>query len=169
MARIQIKVEDLPAALTKHRKSIEGAIKTGLATSAHKARSRLVMKTPVDTGRMKNAWKVRKRQGTKRFPNYEVTNDAPYAGIIEKGARPHGVSKEGQASIRLWVRRHFPAADEKEVDGITMGIVMKLMKKGQKPTHFVKNQLKHIENDLYEEINRALASSRAVKGGGINK
>lgn len=40
----------------------------------------------VDTGLFKNSWKTLKLFG--RGGGYEVANDAPYAGVIEQGARP---------------------------------------------------------------------------------
>lgn len=55
-------------------------------------------------GMMKNRLKVR-RTATGAV----VTDDAPHAGIIELGARPHPVSREGVEAIARWVKTKLHA------------------------------------------------------------
>lgn len=110
-----------------------------------------------------------------------VTNDAPYAGVIERGARPHGVSEEGQRAIYEWVRRHFrftttvkrganagKQSKPKSVTGeafedpflseVTFGIVMKLKREGQKGRFIVRNERPALTDaaakDLIAEISK---------------
>jgi len=73
---------------------------TGLA--AERAVGHLKSISPVDRGMFKNAWQ-RHHNGQ---GGWEVQNTAPYAGIMERGARPHAVSAEGWMSIFRWVLRH---------------------------------------------------------------
>jgi hypothetical protein len=78
-------------ALRQHK-----AFEQGVKTAKLRGVALLKQRTPVDTGVMKSAWASTK---------FGIENDAPYAGIIERGARPHKVSREGREAIRKWVLR----------------------------------------------------------------
>lgn len=58
---------------------------------------------PVDTGRLKQSARLRKR-GKSGHP--EIVFDAPYAGPVEQGSRPHWVP---MTALVRWVRRHAGA------------------------------------------------------------
>lgn len=102
--RIKTTPEELPGLLHSHHASLRAGIVEGTTAGAHRARGLLARKTPKDTGMAKAAWKV-----TSGIPSLgilaELHNDAPYVGILEKGARPHSVNKEGWAAIYRWVLR----------------------------------------------------------------
>lgn len=76
-------------------------VRKGMVRAAYRGQALLRKRTPTDQGMMKNSWTVREWGGT-----CELINTAPYAGIIEAGARPHPVSIEGQMAIYWWVVRH---------------------------------------------------------------
>lgn len=76
------------------------AIKRGVRNGLVRGKSHLVRQTPVDQGILKNAWKVIVADGG--MP--ALLNDAPHAGIVERGARPHMPPLE---PILEWVKRHL--------------------------------------------------------------
>lgn len=136
------------------------AVRAGLREGAERGRTLVKRKTPVDLGTMRNAWLVKEQPY-----GASLDNSAPYAGIIEAGARPHGVSEEGQAAIRDWVIRNVPLVMvdkgkragqlrkvsaksasaggkyEALVDRVVKAIVWKLMRRGRKGKFIVRDQL----------------------------
>lgn len=135
--------------------------------------------TPSDLGQMSKSWRVvnqRRGKGKTGLSQdiCELLNDAPHAGVVESGARPHKVSPEGWWSIYEWVERHFPdAADEgggldaygndPGFSRITWAIVRKIGREGQKPTHFVRDKMPVFMQIAHKEISHAIASL-AAKG-----
>jgi hypothetical protein len=175
----------LGATLRAHGRGNTRAIKAGIKIAASRARDHLKSISPVDTGLFKNAWAIVAAAG-----NYSVENDSPYAGIIERGARPHKVNREGVEAIREWVRRKVallgppgggPArmltkaeagpggAFEHYVDEITWAIIKTIEKKGQKGLYLVRNNLTKFLSWLDEEVQRQLdkASSGGSTGGEV--
>jgi hypothetical protein len=108
-----------------------------------------------------------------------LENNAPHAGIIEHGARPHPVSAEGFLNIFDWAWRHgmrgrsrsrrkkaetwvapgyeirffgneIPAAKA------ALGIVRKINREGQKPTYFIRNELPKLGRIMNAEVRKQL-------------
>jgi len=155
-----------------------------LGRAAHRGRAVMVRQTPVDQGQLKNSWKARRSLGTGIGAGNiaaTLTNDAPHAGIIESGARPHPVSNEGIAALHAWVWRHRasfnlvtasgrPAsgkAAKKAALGIAYAIAAKIQREGQKPTYFVKKSMPQMHNIAIQEVAKALEklANRKVRGG----
>lgn len=90
--------------LAKINKVIRKAVIKGIRSGAHAGRAILVKRSPKDTGQLKASWRVSVGEGMEIA---QIFNDAPHAGIVEHGARPHPVSEEGRKAIREWVIRHF--------------------------------------------------------------
>lgn len=99
MSVIVIQMDQLPAAFQNERAKINGAMKKAARAAAQKLKAFLV--DEVDSlgityqGIYRNSFVVK---------GNEVSNNAPHAGIIELGARPHAVSEEGFQAIKEWVR-----------------------------------------------------------------
>jgi hypothetical protein len=164
----------------------EAALKRGLRDAAHLAAAHgqalLVRVTPVDTGMLKASWDVTRYEVA---PDLLATlaNSAPYAGILEHGARPHMVSPEGWLGIYEWVRRHRklfgfvgqsgrarkPKVGTKVVHkgltdggvgldpvlaGITWAIAKKIAKEGRRPTYFVRDRLPQLTAYAAGEVRR---------------
>jgi hypothetical protein len=91
--------------LAKIEKSIKAAGQRAAHKAAHGAKALLVQRSPKDLGQLKASWRVGSGKGGSE--GVELFNDAPHAGIVEHGARPHPVSAEGRLAIREWVIRHF--------------------------------------------------------------
>lgn len=91
-----------------------------------------------------------------------VVNDAPHAGIVELGARPHPVSKEGVEAIARWVRRKLritptpPAGITPNVNNVStrprrptvdealqiaQAIAQKIRREGQAPRYVMRDSL----------------------------
>jgi hypothetical protein len=148
---IKISPKDLPTELRARIKGGNKLVRRAAYLAAQRARTRLVAKTPTDRGQARNAWKAyRTTNGA------VVENSAPYIGILELGARPHPVSREGIDAIREWVRRNIRftvqtksgkfvqrkhGIDDPMLDEITWAIVNKIKKYGQPARYFVRAEL----------------------------
>lgn len=166
---IPIKFDDLPMEIQRREKSILAAIRRGIRNGARGGRAVLVRRSPKDLGQLKNSWRdTASRPGTATMTTVaEVFNDAPYAGIVELGARPHPVSREGQLAILEWVQRHFRGEDEKAQRRIARAIVHKIRREGQRPTYFVRDSLGDLNALAAREVARAVdrQASGSRKGG----
>ena len=132
---IRLAPGQLPSELRARAKKMPGVIGKGLHHGALHGQTHLVRKSPKDRGLFKASWKVRRGKS-----EITLSNSAPYAGIIEFGARPHPVSREGVESIYRWVLRTI-TAERTEARGIAHAIAEKIRKKGQKPTYLVRDSL----------------------------
>ena len=74
---------------------IELDIKGLAAAVAEEAFSRIVRRTPVDTGAARDAWRITAKGST----NYEITNPKPYISRLEKGWS--GQAPSGMVRITL--------------------------------------------------------------------
>ena len=148
-------------------KKVRTGIAMGTQRAALRGRAHMVRATPVDQGELRASWFVDATPGSRGVMT-ELNNKAPHAGIVEHGARPHPVSREGWESIYEWARRHFTGSGERDKDGrdkkltgITWAIVKKIKTEGQKPTYFIKNELDTLGSFAAQEIQRVLAEIAA--------
>lgn len=184
MAIIKITANQLPKELRARVEKTPIVLQRGIVTAAHRGRTYMVRKTPRDRGQLRNAWRVRFRRGGK-YVGCNLVNDAPYAGVVEHGARPHAVSREGWESIYEWVRRKGLVTeeflgwekagrgggrvqvrktrkikaggfDDPDISAITWGIVKKLQRVGQAPTYFVKLSLPRLSKLMRLEVARII-------------
>lgn len=100
MSVISISALELPKLLAAHERKMPDAIRAGIRIAAERGRALLVRESPVDQGQYKNSWRVRDGGN-----GPEIVNDAPHAGIIEMGARPHGVNRAGIEALTAWALR----------------------------------------------------------------
>lgn len=183
---IRITPKELPAELRARVRG--GPVLVRKATYLAAVRGQAYMKsvTKVDRGQLKNAWKA------KRVDNGAVLeNSAPYAGVIELGARPHPVGVYVWSLIREWVRRNITyqvkaksgknkgklvtkrhSKDDEMLDEITWGIVGKIRREGQEPTYFVRNSMPKLQSffgeiveDLINKQSKKRAERRAKRMG----
>jgi len=101
-AKIKLDVKSLGSALLNDEKLRVEAIRRGMAAGADRGASLLVRKSRGVNymGQYMNSWHVPMRADRDRA---QVRNDAPHAGIIEAGARKHGVSEDGRKALLQWV------------------------------------------------------------------
>jgi hypothetical protein len=180
---MRVDMHDIPSVLRRHVAAQHAAMVRGLRSGARGGRSILVMRTPKDRGMAKLAWKTRFYRDDGVVAANE--NSAPYIGILEAGARPHAVSKEGQEAIFNWVLRNIRAVGtvktgyaaihvndlhegqrrrrlatidkgEQLARQITFLICRKIRLKGQAPHWFVKDSLDDLGRLAREEVERCL-------------
>lgn len=104
MAVISFKPGELGARLRSDAKGTPKALVKAMKSAAHAGRALLISDSPVYRGILKNAWKV-----VAFVDGVELVNDQPYAGVIERGARPFKISPEGFEALKLWVSRKLLA------------------------------------------------------------
>jgi hypothetical protein len=185
VARFEIKPDQVPKEMRNREAATRVAIQIGCFRAAVRAQSQLKVrsrKLANDRGVFANAWTiqppaVRTVSKPQRYYTHDIVrveNLAPYAGIIELGARPHGVSAEGRANIREWVRRNIRVTTwskpgrsggsvatgtrmrrkkDPELDKITQAIVWKIQRYGQAPKYVVGG----IFDKLHMQATRAIA------------
>jgi hypothetical protein len=110
---VLIDMKRLPEALRRDEEAVRAGIVRGVNAGLERGRAIMVKATPVDQGQLRASWHVMRRVNGARGLNTmgtasvgELRNDAPHAGIVELGARPHGLSPAGWAALYEWVRRH---------------------------------------------------------------
>lgn len=166
-----IRADQIDDVIRRTNSAVFRAIVAGAKRGALKGERHIVPRTKVDRGDLRRSWRVIRRsvtRGSRESEAAQLINDAPHAGIIEGGARPHAVSREGVESIKGWVRRHF-AEDEQGVNRIAWGIVKKLKTRGQRATWFVRDELAAFRDLAGEAVHagilRVSKQPQARKGG----
>lgn len=181
-AVIAVDLNKLPAALRSNEQAVRRAIARGIAIGSVQGKAILMRATPVDQGQLKASWKIGARAldvPTGSNVLGKLYNDAPHAGVVELGARPHPVSPAGWIAIYEWVRRHPelytapPMAvrmrrarsggrgaspwkpfwgPDPQIMAITNAIVWKLRTRGQRPTYFIRRNLDRVQRAVLQSI-----------------
>jgi hypothetical protein len=97
---IVIESSQLGARLRSDANELPGVIQRAMFSAAQRGKAFIVSKSPVDRGILKNAWRV-----VKMSDGVMLINDQPYAGVMEQGARPFKISREGREALAAWVMR----------------------------------------------------------------
>jgi len=136
-----VDLSQMGARLRRDSRERRHLVELALYEAALRAELIVAEDTPVDRARLRNAWDVQKvDEGADLF------NDTPYAGIVERGSRPHWPPK---APIKRWVKRVISPPD-KEVDGITYAIRKKIAEEGTDPVYMVQNNFERMQQILKE-------------------
>lgn len=165
MPRIRIRAQDMGKDIKRRLRAIEASIPRNMEAAADEAKEFMQKgkNTPKGvTGELRKGWEV-----SRTSTGAELLNDAPHAGIVEKGARPHKVNEEGMKALTQWVFRKFFGrsfkigsgrgvrrrgnAEEtklnrrrkqlREAKGIAYAIAQKIEREGQAPRFFVKKRM----------------------------
>lgn len=100
MATVKISFDKLGHRLRSDAAGAPRVVKQAIFSGAQRGRSFIVGKSPVDRGILRNAWRVLKFE-----KGAILVNDQPYAGVMERGARPFKISPEGREALVGWVKR----------------------------------------------------------------
>lgn len=194
--RIPITPDRLPQEINTRHILTRRAVANGIGRAAERGRALIVRKTPVDMGQLKASWRVvwHGVPGGAQWECATLENDAPHAGIVEEGARPHPVNAEGWDAIYQWARRHITytqlkgpgrakggkrregppkqitkrhGQEDPILEGIVWAIVKRIEKYGQAPTYFVRNNIPALQKIATEEISKALARMNERSEGGL--
>lgn len=153
----RIRADQLPRVLRAEGHKVARAIPKAARASAYRLRALCIERTNAlcitDTGLFKNAWRV---GGASSGTLAQVYNDAPYAGVIEMGARPHAVSKEGREAITRWAMRKL-GLDEVEAKRVAYLVAQKLKNEGQKGHFIARDAVPQAREYFAQEIERLLA------------
>lgn len=111
----------------------------------------LVEKSPVDTGLYAQSWGFEKKEWGAILGNY-----APYAGIIEYGARPF---TPPIGPLLGWAKRVLqdpsqPPDYSPEVWRLAKGVQKKISEQGMAPRHIMENAIPQILENIKEEFRR---------------
>jgi hypothetical protein len=159
---IRIDIKDLPREIEARVKAVGKMVENSARSAARKALPVIKAKTPVDTYRAQESWELTDGVGKRNIIN--IYNGAPYVGILESGARPHPVSKEGVQNIAEWAARKF-GADDKEAMLIAISIAKKIELEGSKALKMVESTLPEatemakgkFEEDLTKILDRKMS------------
>jgi hypothetical protein len=159
MATYTIPPDKLSAAMQAEGAKQTRAVNLGAVAAARRFEALLVTKTKaagkVDQGQFLAGWRTVVRSLSDARGVAAVSNDAPHAGIIELGARPHSVSAEGREALARWfMRKH--GLDEKSAKAAAVGLARKIRKYGQKGTFLVRDNMGEASQFLAIEIGRRL-------------
>jgi hypothetical protein len=184
------KMPDMGPVFVKADKRARVAIVKGLRSAARHAGPFLARRTPKDRGGAAAGWRGSYRTGVGNVVAY-CLNSCPYIGILEKGSRPHAVSKEGQEAIYQWVLRNLRVVGTRQegfaaVHGndlnpgqrrrtfksigeqgetlahqITFLICRKIRKFGQKPRYFVRDSMEELTAAARGEVERCLTEIKS--------
>lgn len=127
--------------------------------SAQRTLRKVSKDSPVDRGEYKHGWSVRRALGN----HPHLANDAPHAGIIELGARPHWAPF---APLYEWAQRK--AADigiaPPDVYGFAKAVQAKIAAEGQAPKFIMRNRLDDATRYLRLAIERRAATWQGHSG-----
>lgn len=168
-----LRPEEVASVLAGTSKTILAAQKLAMLEAATLGAELLAEAAPVDRGRLKQSFRVRKR-GKSGHP--EIVATAPYSGIVEMGARPHWTPL---APLVRWVRRHAKAFNlsgsgtGRDKRGrftqgafvrIARAIQRKIAREGTKPRWFVKQRIPALRGILDVCLQTAKARALARLG-----
>jgi len=112
----------------------------------------LVAASPVDTGMYAASWAMTALENSVILGNY-----APYAGIIEYGARPH---RPPLGPLLNWAKRVLgsnsqPPDFEPKVWALAKAVQNKIAAVGQQPKHIMENMIPTIIENIRQELQNA--------------
>lgn len=180
MSSVTMTEAQLGARLRADAKGAPKAILRAMFSAAQRGKSFIVGKSPVDRGILRNAWKVIRLSNA-----VELTNDQPYAGVMERGARPFKISAAGRQALEAWVLRKLVSGEmkskssgptkkyknqhgtwgarrkktpllEQEAKSISYAIAKKFEKVGIRGKRFVMNNLEKLAALMDSEVKRSL-------------
>jgi hypothetical protein len=127
--------------LEKKRKAVIGGIARSIPD--------LVAASPVDTGLYAASWGFTPTETGAILGNY-----APYAGVIEYGARPF---TPPIGPLLAWAKRVLrdpsePPHYSSEVWALAKGVQKKISEQGMQPKHIMEGMIPTIINNIREEL-----------------
>ena len=147
----RVDIHDFPRVLGQDMRRLNEKLKDAAYLAALKNVNVVAEKSPVDTGFYKASHVAQKTSN-----GAKVTNTAPYAGVLEAGARRHGVSAEGIERLAQWALRKGIAQNKEQALQIAIGKARKLAMYGEKPRWIYKNSLKEMKKNMEDMMRKVV-------------
>lgn len=154
---IKIAPDELANALRKEGERIRQIIKRAAKAAALRLKTYLVRQTDKLGITYQGIYK-----GGFRATENSVLNDAPHAGLVELGARPHKVSKEGREAIKKWAMVKLGLA-EPEAENASWAIAKTIEKVGQEGYYVMRDAVPMAVEFYKQELTRLLKKNKGVK------
>lgn len=154
---IKIEPGDLSKMLRGEGERVREAIKLATKAAALKLKTYLVRQTDKLGITYQGVYK-----GGFRATDNSVVNDAPHAGIVEMGARPHKVSKEGREAIKRWAMIKLGLA-EPEAEEASWGIAKTIEMVGQEGYHVMRDAVPMAVEFFKQELTRILKRNQGKR------
>ena len=150
MAKV-VELKDFPKELEKFTKLTLEQQKQGVVTGIMKSLPDLVAASPVDTGLYAQSWDFNVTESAVILGNY-----APYAPIVEFGARPF---TPPIYPLLAWAKRVLqdssqPPSYSPRVWALARGTQNKIAQYGMQPRHVMTNLLPKIVANIVEELKK---------------
>ena len=151
---MSIRISSFASLLKKQAVEMPKQVRKGLREGVRRGQALLVRKTPTYRSEMRQEWaKPSSLQDTRG--GITLHNSAPHAGVVERGARPHGVSPEGREEIETWFVRQV-GLNPIEAKAAAAGYIEKLKREGQEGLFIVEKALDQLRNYTQQEIQRLI-------------
>lgn len=151
--RIRVSADALPASLEKFNRGLKKATIKGVIKGARNGKGMLKNSTPESLGDAKAGWEM-------KYPAnmiIQLYNGTPYVGVLEWGARPHNVSREGMERLVDWSKRELGLSED-DAKRAAFGIASKIRDEGQKGTFFVRMSIPALVEACQKFVTKELAS-----------
>lgn len=154
---INIPPSELASALRREGERVRESIRKAAKAAAMRLKTYLVRRTD-DLGiTYQGIYK-----GGFVVTNSGVVNNAPHAGIVELGARPHKVSKEGREAIKRWAMIKLGLTDQ-DAEEAAWGIAKNIEMVGQRGHYVMRDAVPVAIAFFRQELTRILQRSRGSK------
>lgn len=149
---VHVKIGDLGRRLKLDGEARAKALRVGMRRGADRGVAHLVRQSRavVYMGQFMNSW----RREDYTADKITIRNDAPHAGVIERGARPHGVSVEGQEALLRWVELKMGPVEDAR--GIVWAICQRIRRDGVKGHFIVRDAMDELVRLARVEVEREM-------------
>lgn len=147
---IRIAPEELAKALRREGERLRETIKRAAKAAALRLKTYLVRQTDKLGITYQGVYK-----GGFRATDDAVINDAPHAGIVELGTRPHKVSKEGREAIKRWAMIKL-GLSEPEAEEASWGIAKTIQMVGQEGYYVMRDAVPMAVEFYKQELSRLI-------------
>lgn len=146
-----VKLNEFSNILREYPKLNVQQVKQGVASGLARSIPDLVKASPVDTGLYASSWDFTIEENAAILGNF-----APYASIIEDGARPFTPPIE---PLLAWAKRVLqdssqPPNYSPEVRSLAYGVQKKISENGMEPRKILENMLPTIIDNIRQELDK---------------
>jgi hypothetical protein len=141
----EVNSKDLPSLFREVESKRPAAVVRGIASAILLSAEVVRRAAPKDTKEL-----TKSVRGVLQPGGGYIIVDAPHAGVVEMGARPHWTSVK---NLIPWCMRHFPRS---EAVRVAYALQAKIAREGQKPTYFMRKTLPIQRRILKAEVEREL-------------